>query len=251
MVRAGDVGILTAPVRRGNLAITVTEKGNLESSKNEDVICEVEGQTTDHHDPARGDPGHQGRSSSASSTAPRCSDNLTNQKITTQRAEADLQRQEDPARSPRSTSTSTSKGIYPQEIQTAQGEIKLAESEQVRAEDRLDWSDQMVKIGYVSAAQNIADQLTLQKAEFSLEQAQTKKEVLEKYTRDKTIKELQGRGREGPLRRAGQAGDLRAGEGQGGQARRMIENCKLYAPNDGLVVYANEPEQLPAATTSR
>src|SRR4051794_31631235 len=43
--RPSTNNILTAPVRRGDLAITVTEKGNLESAKNEDVTCEVEGQT--------------------------------------------------------------------------------------------------------------------------------------------------------------------------------------------------------------
>ena len=31
----------------------------------------------------------------------------------------------------------------------------------------------------------------MQKAKFALEQAQTKKDVLEKYTKEKTIKELQ------------------------------------------------------------
>ena len=51
------------------------------------------------------------------------------------------------------------------------------------------------------------------------------------------------RGREGPVRRAGQAGDLGAGEGQGSQARKQIENCKLFAPGDGLVVYANDPNR--------
>src|SRR5205823_6554690 len=38
--------ILTDTVRRVTLPVTVTAKGSLESSKNEDVFCEVEGQTT-------------------------------------------------------------------------------------------------------------------------------------------------------------------------------------------------------------
>ena len=38
--------MLTFPVKLANLPVTVVEYGNLESSQNEDVYCQVEGQTT-------------------------------------------------------------------------------------------------------------------------------------------------------------------------------------------------------------
>ncbi len=49
----------------------------------------------------------------------------------------------------------------------------------------------MFEKGYVSAATKVSEELTLKKARFALEQAQSKKKVLVEYTRDKTIKELQ------------------------------------------------------------
>ncbi len=79
---------------------------------------------------------------------------------------------------------------YPRDLDTVQGEIKLAESDLKRAEDRLDWARKMFDKGYVSQAGKVSEELALQKAVYSLEQAQSKKAVLVNYTRDKTIIEL-------------------------------------------------------------
>ncbi len=82
-------------------------------------------------------------------------------------------------------------GIYKQDKQTIQGEIALAESDRKRAEDRLEWSRKMFARGVVSQTQLTSDKLSVDRAAFSTEQAKTKLDVLEKYTVNKTIKELQ------------------------------------------------------------
>ena len=89
MVRADDAGHPHRPGQARLLAVTVTEKGNLESSKNEDVFCEVEGQTTIIMILPEGTQVTKGElvCELDSRHAP---DNLTNQEITTKRAEADL-----------------------------------------------------------------------------------------------------------------------------------------------------------------
>jgi HlyD family secretion protein len=79
---------------------------------------------------------------------------------------------------------------YPRDLAAAGAEIKLAKSDLTRAEDRLDWAERMFKKGYVSKATKASEEINHQKAMFSLEQAQSKKDVLVKYTREKTIKEL-------------------------------------------------------------
>src|SRR5262249_52764241 len=71
------------------------------------------------------------------------------------------------------------------------GEILLAEVERKRAMDRVVWSDRMFAKGAVSKAQNVADKVSAQQKVFVYEQAQTKLDVLEKWTKHKTIKELQ------------------------------------------------------------
>ena len=81
-------------------------------------------------------------------------------------------------------------GIYSQDKATYLGQIALAKSDQERAIDRLQWSTKMVAKGFVSKATNIADQLTLQQANFDLEQARTQLMVLETYTKQKQMKSL-------------------------------------------------------------
>jgi hypothetical protein len=81
-------------------------------------------------------------------------------------------------------------GIYKQELETVKGEILLAKAERKRAEDRVVWSDRMFAKGHVSKAQNVADKMSLQQKGLVYEQTQTKLDVLEKWTKEKTIKEL-------------------------------------------------------------
>jgi HlyD family secretion protein len=79
---------------------------------------------------------------------------------------------------------------YPRELVIVDGDVKLAESDLKRAEDRLDWARRMFDKGYVSPATKTSEEVTLKKAKFSIEQAASKKKVLTDYTRDKTRKEL-------------------------------------------------------------
>jgi hypothetical protein len=79
----------------------------------------------------------------------------------------------------------------PEELATADGEVALAESEVSRATDRLEWANRMFAKGFVGQAQRISEELAMKKAQFTLAQAQTKKLVLMKLTKDKTFKERQ------------------------------------------------------------
>jgi len=78
---------------------------------------------------------------------------------------------------------------YPRDLATVEGEIKLAESETARSEDRIAWAARMFDKGYVSRAQKASEELNFQKAKFALEQAQAKRKVLTLFSKDKVIKE--------------------------------------------------------------
>ncbi|MEJ7640447.1 MAG: RNA polymerase subunit sigma-70, partial [Singulisphaera sp.] len=87
---ARGVDVPVSVVKVGKLALTVVERGSLESSKSEDVLCEVEGQTTiisilpEVTKVKKGDLVCELDSSTLK-------DNLINQKITAQGAEAAYQ----------------------------------------------------------------------------------------------------------------------------------------------------------------
>lgn len=234
--------ILSYEVKPTNLPVTVVERGNLESSKSDDVYCEVEGQTTIIRITPEGKRVTKGElvcelDSSA------LKDQFTNQVIATESAKAAYMNAKLTRMVAEIAVTEYEEGLFKQELQSVLGEITLAEAERNRAQDRLEWSNRMTQKKYISVAQNIADKVSLQQKNFALEQAQTKRTVLEKFTKDKTIKELRSdveKAKSDELAKQ-QTWDLE--QKKQTKLEKQIKNCNLYAPNDGLVVYANDPNR--------
>ncbi len=170
-------------------------------------------------------------------------DQLTNQVIATRGADAAYQN----ARLTREVAeiavTEYVEGVFKQDLETAKGEIALAESDLARAEDRVEWSNRMFEKGYVSKAQKIADALALQRAKFALEQAQSKRSVLEEYTKKKTTKELESEVEKTRADELAKEQTWSLEKSKQAKLEKQIVNCKLYAPGDGLVVYANDPNR--------
>jgi hypothetical protein len=82
--------------------------------------------------------------------------------------------------------------LYPRDLAVAEGEIKLAETDLRRSEDRVDWAGRMFDQGYVSQAQKTSEVLNLEKAKFAVELAGSKRKVLVDYTKRKSLNELLG-----------------------------------------------------------
>ena len=80
---------------------------------------------------------------------------------------------------------------YPGDLARVGAEIKIAETDVARSEDRVEWAKRMFEKKYVSEPVKLAEESLLQKCKFVLEQAQSKRHVLVDYTKSKTIKELQ------------------------------------------------------------
>jgi multidrug efflux pump subunit AcrA (membrane-fusion protein) len=128
-------------------------------------------------------------------------------------------------------------GVYKQNLETALGEIALARSGLKRSEDRLEWSDRMFRKGYIPLKQNISEKLAVQRARFALEQAQTRKRVLEVYTRDKTIKELKSEVEKTRSVELAKEATWELEKSKEVKLRSQIADCLVAAPADGRVRY--------------
>jgi len=232
--------VITYVVRSGPLPITVVERGSLESSDNKDAYCLVEGQTTIIRITPEGTKVKKGEVVCELDSAA-LKDQLVNQKITTESAKANL----DNAKLTREVAEIAVieyvEGIFVQDQATAKGEIKLAESDLSRSEDRLEWATRMFGKGYVSKASAVSEELTLKKARFSLEQAESKLKVLLEYTKAKTIKELQSDVEKARSDELAKKATWELETSKEKKLERMIAACEIKAPSDGLVVYANDP----------
>lgn len=164
-------------VAKQKLVITVTERGNLESSKNEDVFNEVEGQTTILKILPEGSRVKKGDVVCELDSAT-LRDNLTNQQISTERAKADYENALKTREVAEIAKDEYLLGTYTQEQLNIKGERTLADNELTRAEERLAWSRRMLKSNYISEGQVLADEYAKMRAEISRTQAEKKSEVL-------------------------------------------------------------------------
>ena len=121
-------------------------------------------------------------------------------------------------------------GIYLQDKATILGEIKLAESDLARAADRVDWANRMYEKGYVSKAQKVSEELNFQKAKFPYEQAQNKLNVLENYTKGKTIKELESEVEKALSDELAKKQTYQLERDKEAKLEKQIANCKLSPP---------------------
>jgi len=129
-------------------------------------------------------------------------------------------------------------GTFRQSLQTIQGDIAMAEADLKRAEDRLGWSRKMREKRFVSEAQVTADRFGHEKARFVLEQARTSKDVLLKYTKEKTLKELRA---EVEKARSDEMAKKRTLDLERAKARTLEASMRpgvVLAPIDGTVVLA-------------
>jgi RNA polymerase sigma factor (sigma-70 family) len=163
---------------------------------------------------------------------------LANQKTTARAAEAAYQNAKLTREVAEIAVIEYVEGIYKQDLDTVDGEIKLAESDLSRHDDRVDWARRMFDKGYVSKDQKVAEELALKKARFALEQSQSKRKVLVEYTRIKTIKELKSeveKARSDELTRKA-TWELETAKTE--HIERDIARCKMHAPADGELILA-------------
>ncbi len=121
------------------------------------------------------------------------SDGLKSQKTTVSQAEAAYRQAELTRQVAEVAVKEYEEGIFKQNLETANGHIAMARAELKRAEDRYDWVRKMVEKKFASEAQKTSDKLNLDKAKFALEQAVTSHDILIKFTKDKTTKELRAK----------------------------------------------------------
>jgi HlyD family secretion protein len=147
-------------------------------------------------------------------------------------------------------------GEYENMVAAAEGKIKLNAEEKTKAADYLEWSQKLFSEKYLSKTQLQADQLALQRADLNLTVASNDANLLKQYTYKRRMAQLTSdvtqaqRALERAEARAraniAQAtASLAAVEQQYNRYQEMlaklddqINQGELYAPTDGMVIYA-------------
>ena len=248
-----------AEVKNGKFKFSVAAPGSIEPTRRHGHALPGRGQHDHHYDPARGDQGQEGRSRLRARLGARFATRLTNQKIATQAAEAAYQNAKLAREIAQIAVKEYQEGAYPLDKATILGEIKLAESALQKARAELERTRRVRqrlndtrsrKEGTAGSSDLLAEldvenrleaiDQTLMREQLSLEKAQGRLNLLEKYTKERTIKELKDKVDERTQEELAKERTLRLERDKESRLERQIDNCKLFAPGDGVVVYAND-----------
>lgn len=134
-------------------------------------------------------------------------------------------------------------GLKIQRVQDIDGSIALAEADQERASDRLEWSRRMLNKGYVPRSQILNDTMTLKRSDLSLKNSRHIRENFLKYGSVKQLLQLKSRVESSKVRLAAEEQRLSRFKERLDYYKEMVDHCTIRAPHDGFLIYANSDER--------
>jgi len=240
---SAEVAPITYVVDKGVFSHVVTEDGEIESSSNIEVRCEVQSRNT--------------AGTAILWLAPEGSivakDELI-AKLDSSALESELNLEEKTCKASEATvitataTLATAKiakeeyinGTFKELEQTLLGEIAIAEENLRRSEDYLIYSEKLAAKDYVTQLQLEADRFAVEKAKSDLGIAQTKLEVLRVYTRAKTLATLEADIQTAEANLASEEAGHKLNLDKRDLIAAQIKKCQVYAPAAGQIVYANQ-----------
>ncbi len=230
------------PVELGAFIFKVVEPGEVESSSNVDVICEVKSRNSSGTVILEIVP--EGTWVDKDDFICKLDDSeLQNQLLKEQidvndaeskfiQAKADLENAQLALKEYES-------GTYPQEVKQHESDVFVSRENLRRSEEFLAFSVKLAARDYISEVQLEADRFAVEKARKELEVAETKLDVLQTLTRKKKLIELQAKLRSAEVDLESRQTILGLAKDKVAEIKQQIDNCEILAPSSGQVVYAN------------
>lgn len=266
--------VLTAPVTRGDLVITVTERGELESSQSVQINCEIEGggklvtilpegtKVTKGQEVAKFDTDAVSKAINLQEVKCEQADG----KIKTALGELEVQKNKAASEVDKADlawslakidNESYLEGEYEVELAKRQGAANTAEKDLKEAKDSLEFNRSLVKKGLAQPQQLRALELRVDATTLIVSQQTTDIMVLKKFTKKRKLIELEAKAKEAEQEKERTkksqdaatekvAGELVAAqktaelEKQGlTRLKAQLDKCIVKAPGDGIVIYFN------------
>lgn len=233
-------------VARGTFRRIVTEAGEVESSSNVEVRCEVQSRSAGTGTGTiilevvpEGTWVEKGEELIRLDSSA-LEDEKVLQEITVSTAYAAVVQTESAVETAEIAKQEYLEGTFRQEEQLILAETSVAEENVRRAKDYLRYSNDLFTRGFQSELQLDADRFAVEKAETDLETARIKLEGLRKYTRAKMLSELNANIK---VAKADLQSSKATHESERSRLKFIgdqIAKCDIRAPAAGQVVYANE-----------
>lgn len=260
-------------VKRGDFLVSLVEGGTLRAVQELIIRNELEGGTTIVSVVPEGTTVKQG-DLLVELDSSGLKEKLANQEVTVQNAEGSYGRAKEDLEIQKLTMDASVKdavlkvefaisdlekfkeGDWPQSRRAIEAKITIAQEEMQRAQDRLNWTKTLEAKGYATKDELKADSLTMKRQEIAIAQADEELRLATKYTYPKSVRQLEAgldTARLGLLQVKQKASStiksyetdvtakLNTFELQRerlSELKKQLELTKIYAPQEGLVVYA-------------
>ncbi len=226
-------------VTRGDLIITVVEDGNLESASNIDIRCQVAGGATIKKIVTDGTIVQQGDQLVELDSAA-IDEQILTQRIQYEKARAIRDQAVNDLAAAKIGLREYVEGTYLKELQTFESQITIAQENLRSSQNTLDYTERMFRKGYVTPLQHEAQQFAVKKAQLDLDLAETAKKVLREFTFEKMKNELETKVATAEAKAKSEEAAFLLEESKLKRLETQKANCIIFAPQSGMVVYANE-----------
>lgn len=237
----GNSKFQTHLVQRGLLRVTVTEDGNVESAKNVDIKCMVEGGSTILYIVEEGTQVKEGdllvRLDSAL-----IEEQLTQQRIAYEQARSTLIMNEEAVAVAEIAVKEYLQGTFEQELQLADANIVIAKENLKNSQNMLDHSKRMFRKGYINQLQLESNRFAVERSQLELNTAETARKVLVEFTKVKMVKELQSAVESAQAQMLAQKAATQLEQTKLERLEDQLAKCTIKAPATGMVIYA-QPER--------
>lgn len=236
-----DKSLMTYKVSRGDLSVTVTENGMLESSNNEEIKCMVKGGSTVLWVIETGTIVETGEELVRMDTS-LIEDNITQQQITYERAVANeiiAQSEVDVAKT---NIEEYLNGTYLEERNTIEKSIFDSEEMVKKRQLAFESSLRLASKGMFGSLQMESEQYAVDSARKDLELQKSKLETLDRYKKKKTLQQLQSALNAAEARLAAEEASLKLAKDRLDRDKEQLKNCIITAPAEGMVIFPSAAE---------
>lgn len=246
------VSLLTAPVIQGPFVHNVLERGEVESSSNIEVRCQVRGRTSSSGVNIL-EIVPEGTCVEKGDFLVRLDDSalqtrLIEQQIVCSNSEATVIEAKANLESAKLALSEYDEGTFKELLAQQESEVFVEKENKRRAEEYLAYSKRLAERGYIPEAQLEADAFALEKAKKELGVAETKLKVLSKFTRTKMLAQFRADIQTAEARLTSRQKTWELDKFQLTEIEEQIAKCVINAPVAGQVVYANNTSRSSSST---
>jgi HlyD family secretion protein len=232
--------LVRVPVRRADFDVTLAAPGKVDSSEKTLVECELENiaNTTILE---LIDEGTRVRRNDVLCRldASDYEEYVRLQEIGVQQAKSDFEKADLDVKASEIALIEYRDGVLPQLLEALDGQIIMGQSEVTRQSDRLEWTQQLLKKGYLPEGQVTAEADKMFRAEVALTNFKGERRMLSKHTSPATILRLEVAVLQAKTTRLFEGLRLERSKELLKKYRQQVEQCTIRAPHDGFVIYAN------------